>query len=60
MAENYSALSGGSAATNGGLGGGQYSSANNVGTFTPSNYEKRYTICVGHSIFFYKNECPKL
>ena len=37
MAENYSALSGGSAATNGGLGGGQYSSANNVGTFTPSN-----------------------
>ena len=37
MAENYSALSAGSAATNGGLGGGQYSSANNVGTFTPSN-----------------------
>ena len=37
MAENYTALSGGSAATNGGLGGGQYSSANNVGTFTPSN-----------------------
>ena len=30
-------LSGGSANTNGGLGGGQYSSANNVGTFTPSN-----------------------
>jgi N4-gp56 family major capsid protein len=37
MAENYTALSGGSATTNGGLGGGQYSSANNVGTFTPSN-----------------------
>ena len=37
MAENYSALSAGSATTNGGLGGGQYSSANNVGTFTPSN-----------------------
>jgi N4-gp56 family major capsid protein len=37
MAENYTALSGGSAATNGGLGGGQYASANNVGTFTPSN-----------------------
>ena len=37
MPEVYSALSGGSAATNGGLGGGQYSSANNVGTFTPSN-----------------------
>jgi N4-gp56 family major capsid protein len=35
--ENYSALSAGSANTNGGLGGGQYSSANNVGTFTPSN-----------------------
>jgi N4-gp56 family major capsid protein len=33
----YTALSGGSANTNGGLGGGQYSSANNVGTFTPSN-----------------------
>ena len=37
MAENYTALSGGTSATNGGLGGGQYSSANNVGTFTPSN-----------------------
>jgi N4-gp56 family major capsid protein len=37
MPENYSALSAGSANTNGGLGGGQYSSANNVGTFTPSN-----------------------
>ena len=37
MPENYTALSGGSATTNGGLGGGQYSSANNVGTFTPSN-----------------------
>jgi N4-gp56 family major capsid protein len=35
--ENYSALSAGTANTNGGLGGGQYSSANNVGTFTPSN-----------------------
>jgi N4-gp56 family major capsid protein len=30
-------LSGGSAATNGGLGGGAYASANNVGAFTPSN-----------------------
>ena len=30
-------LSGGTAATNGGLGGGAYSSASNVGTFTPSN-----------------------
>jgi len=30
-------LSGGSANTNGGLGGGQYASANNVGAFTPSN-----------------------
>lgn len=37
MPENYSALSAGTANTNGGLGGGQYSSANNVGTFTPSN-----------------------
>jgi N4-gp56 family major capsid protein len=37
MPEVYSALSAGSANTNGGLGGGQYSSANNVGTFTPSN-----------------------
>ena len=37
MANAYSALSGGSSATNGGLGGGQYSSADNVGTFTPSN-----------------------
>ena len=37
MAEYPSALSGGTANTNGGLGGGQYSSANNVGTFTPSN-----------------------
>jgi N4-gp56 family major capsid protein len=35
--EAYSALSAGSANTNGGLGGGQYTSANNVGTFTPSN-----------------------
>jgi N4-gp56 family major capsid protein len=33
----YTGLSGGSAATNGGLGGGAYSSASNVGTFTPSN-----------------------
>lgn len=33
----YTGLSGGSANTNGGIGGGQYSSANNVGTFTPSN-----------------------
>jgi N4-gp56 family major capsid protein len=30
-------LSGGSAATNGGLGGGAYSGASNTGTFTPSN-----------------------
>lgn len=30
-------LSGGSAATNGGLGGGAYASASNVGAFTPSN-----------------------
>jgi len=30
-------LSGGVAATNGGLGGGAYASANNVGAFTPSN-----------------------
>jgi N4-gp56 family major capsid protein len=30
-------LSGGSAGTNGGLGGGAYASANNVGAFTPSN-----------------------
>ena len=37
MANAYSALSGGAATTNGGLGGGQYSSADNVGTFTPSN-----------------------
>jgi hypothetical protein len=33
----YTALSGGSANTNGGLGGGQYTSADNVGTFSPSN-----------------------
>jgi N4-gp56 family major capsid protein len=37
MANAFTALSGGSAATNGGLGGGQYSSNDNVGTFTPSN-----------------------
>jgi N4-gp56 family major capsid protein len=37
MPNAYTALSGGSSATNGGLGGGQYSSADNVGTFTPSN-----------------------
>ena len=37
MANAYTALSGGTATTNGGLGGGQYSSADNVGTFTPSN-----------------------
>ena len=30
-------LSGGTAATNGGLGGGAYSGASNTGTFTPSN-----------------------
>jgi N4-gp56 family major capsid protein len=32
-----SSLSGGSAGVNGGLGGGSYASANNVGAFTPSN-----------------------
>jgi N4-gp56 family major capsid protein len=37
MPNVYTALSGGSSATNGGLGGGQYSSADNAGTFTPSN-----------------------
>jgi N4-gp56 family major capsid protein len=37
MANAFTALSGGVATTNGGLGGGQYSSADNVGTFTPSN-----------------------
>jgi N4-gp56 family major capsid protein len=37
MSTVYTALSGGAATTNGGLGGGQYSSASNVGTFTPSN-----------------------
>jgi N4-gp56 family major capsid protein len=37
MANAFSALSGGVATTNGGLGGGQYTSADNVGTFTPSN-----------------------
>jgi N4-gp56 family major capsid protein len=37
MPNAYTALSGGVSATNGGLGGGQYSSADNVGTFTPSN-----------------------
>ena len=37
MPNAYTALSGGTANTNGGLGGGQYTSADNVGTFTPSN-----------------------
>lgn len=37
MANAYTALSGGSAGTNGGLGGGAYSGAGNTGTFTPSN-----------------------
>jgi len=37
MPNVYTALSGGTANTNGGLGGGQYSSADNAGTFTPSN-----------------------
>ncbi len=37
MPNVYTALSGGTATTNGGLGGGQYTSADNVGTFTPSN-----------------------
>jgi N4-gp56 family major capsid protein len=34
---SYTALSGGTAATNGGIGGGQYASADNVGAFTASN-----------------------
>ncbi len=37
MANAYTALSGGTATTNGGLGGGQYASNDNVGAFTPSN-----------------------
>ena len=37
MANAYTALSGGTSATNGGLGGGQYSSSDNAGTFTASN-----------------------
>lgn len=37
MPNVYTALSGGTANTNGGLGGGQYTSADNAGTFTPSN-----------------------
>ena len=37
MSNAYTALSGGAATTDGGLGGGQYSSGSNVGTFTPSN-----------------------
>jgi len=37
MPNAYSALSAGTANTNGGLGGGQYTSADNVGTFTASN-----------------------
>jgi N4-gp56 family major capsid protein len=37
MSTVYTALSGGAATTNGGLGGGQYASADNVGAFTPSN-----------------------
>jgi N4-gp56 family major capsid protein len=37
MPNAYSALSAGTANTNGGLGGGQYTSNDNVGTFTPSN-----------------------
>jgi N4-gp56 family major capsid protein len=37
MSNAFTALSGGVATTNGGLGGGQYSSASNVGTFSPSN-----------------------
>jgi len=37
MADTYTALSGGVATTNGGLGGGQYASGSNVGAFTPSN-----------------------
>jgi N4-gp56 family major capsid protein len=37
MTNVYTALSGGTATTNGGLGGGQYASSDNVGAFTPSN-----------------------
>ena len=37
MPNSYTALSGGTANTNGGLGGGAYNAANNVGTFTASN-----------------------
>lgn len=37
MANAFTALSGGVATTDGGLGGGQYVSTNNVGAFTPSN-----------------------
>ena len=37
MSNAFTALSGGVATTDGGLGGGQYSSGSNVGTFTPSN-----------------------
>ncbi len=37
MSTVYTALSGGAQSTNGGLGGGQYNTASNVGTFTPSN-----------------------
>lgn len=37
MSNAYTALSGGVATTNGGLGGGAYSGSANTGTFTPSN-----------------------
>jgi N4-gp56 family major capsid protein len=37
MSNAFTALSGGVATTNGGLGGGQYSGSANTGTFTPSN-----------------------
>lgn len=37
MANAFTALSGGTATTTGGLGGGSYSGAANAGTFTPSN-----------------------
>jgi N4-gp56 family major capsid protein len=37
MSNAFTALSGGTATTNGGLGGGQYSGSANTGTFTPSN-----------------------
>lgn len=37
MSNAFTALSAGTATTNGGLGGGQYATSGNVGAFTPSN-----------------------